>query len=73
AAPDKDTSWHDTAQLKPQTTTKEAVANERRWKKFLKVVPYGRTGVKDADAAAPPTTAEVPATPVKNADGSSPQ
>ncbi|HVW87189.1 MAG TPA: peptidylprolyl isomerase [Bryobacteraceae bacterium] len=73
AAPGKDTTWKDAAQLKPQTTTKEAVANQRHWKKFMKVVPYGRTGVKDTDAAAPPQTAPVPATPVRNADGSSPQ
>jgi peptidyl-prolyl cis-trans isomerase SurA len=73
AAPGKDTSWKDPSTLKPQTTTKEAVANQRHWKKFMKVVPYGRTGVKDTDAAAPPETAPVPTTPVKNADGSSPQ
>jgi parvulin-like peptidyl-prolyl isomerase len=73
AAPGKDTTWKDAAQLKPQTTTKEAVANQRHWKKFMKVVPYGRTGVKDTEAAAPPQTAPVPATPVRNADGSSPQ
>jgi len=70
AAPGKDTSWKDPAQLKPQTTTKEAVANQRRYKKFMKVVPYGRTGVKDGEAAAPPTTTPVSSTPVKNADGS---
>lgn len=73
AAPGKDTSWKDPTQLKPQTTTKEAVANQRHFKKFLKVIPYGRTGVKDTDAAAPPETSPVPTTPVKNADGSSPQ
>jgi parvulin-like peptidyl-prolyl isomerase len=70
AAPDKDTSWKDPAQLKPQTTTKEAVANQRRFKKFLKIVPYGRTGVDDDSPAAPPTVAPVPSTPVKNADSS---
>jgi peptidyl-prolyl cis-trans isomerase SurA len=73
AAPDKDTTWKDPATLKPQTTTKEAVANQRHFKKFLGVVPYGMTGAKDKGAAAPPETAPVPATPVKNADGSSPQ
>jgi peptidyl-prolyl cis-trans isomerase SurA len=72
AAPDKDTSWKDPAQLKPQTTTKEAVANQRHLKKFMKVIPYGVTGVKDKEAAAPPEVAPVPSTPVKNAD-SSPQ
>jgi hypothetical protein len=72
AAPGKDTSWKDPSQLKPQTTTKEAVANQRHLKKFMKVIPYGITGVKDKDAAAPPETAPIPGTPVKNAD-SSPQ
>jgi peptidyl-prolyl cis-trans isomerase SurA len=70
AAPDKDTSWKDPAQLKPQTTTKEAVANQRHLKKFLHVVPYGRTGVKDTGAAPPREVTPVPAGPVKNADGS---
>ena len=73
AAPGKDTTWRDTAQLRPQTTTKEAVANQRHFKKFMKVVPYGRTGVKDRDVVPPPTTAPIPSAPVKNADGSSPQ
>ena len=72
AAPGKDTAWKDPSQLKPQTTTKEAVANQRHLKKFMKVIPYGMTGVKDKDAAAPPDTAPIPGTPVKNAD-SSPQ
>ena len=70
AAPGKDTSWKDPAHLTPQTTTKEAVANERRFKKFLKVIPYGRTGVKDTDAGAPPETSPVPTTPIPNADSS---
>jgi peptidyl-prolyl cis-trans isomerase SurA len=70
AAPDKDTTWKDPAQLRPQTTTKEAVANQRHWKKLLKVGPYGRTGRKDTQTAAPPEVAPVPATPVKNADSS---
>jgi parvulin-like peptidyl-prolyl isomerase len=73
AAPGKDTSWKDPATLKPQTTTKEAVANQRHMKKFMKVIPYGRTGVKDTQAAAPAETAPIPAAPVKNADGSAPQ
>ncbi|HZL57089.1 MAG TPA: peptidylprolyl isomerase [Bryobacteraceae bacterium] len=73
AAPGKDTTWRDPATLKPQTTTKAAVANARHFKKFLKVVPYGRTGVKDTEAAVPLETSPVPAAPVKNADGSTPQ
>ena len=70
AAPGKDTSWKDPAQLKAQTTTKEAVANQRHMKKFLKVIPYGMTGVKDTDDAAPPEEAPIPQTPVQNADSS---
>ncbi|MEP6715281.1 MAG: peptidylprolyl isomerase [Terriglobia bacterium] len=70
AAPGKDTTWKDPAQLKPQTTTKEAVANQRHFKKFMRVVPYGRTGVKDTGAAAPPEVAPIPSKPVENADGS---
>ncbi len=73
AAPGKDTAWKDPAQLKPQTITKEAVANQRHLKKLWGVVPYGIEGVKDKGEAAPPETAPVPAAPVKKADGSSPQ
>jgi parvulin-like peptidyl-prolyl isomerase len=73
AASDKDTAWKDPATLKPQTTTKEAVANARHFKKLWGVVPYGITGEKDKSPAVPPETSPVPQTPVKNADGSSPQ
>jgi hypothetical protein len=69
AAPGKDTTWRDALQLKPETTTKAAVQNQRHFKKFMHVVPYGRTGVKDSSDAAP-TVAPVPQTPVQNADGS---
>jgi peptidyl-prolyl cis-trans isomerase SurA len=72
AAPNKDTTWRDALQLKPETTTKAAVQNQRHMKKFMHVVPYGRTGVKDASATTP-TVAPVPNTPVPNADGSSPK
>jgi peptidyl-prolyl cis-trans isomerase SurA len=64
AAPGKDTSWKDPAQLTPETTTKEAVAATRR-KKLLKVIPYGRAGKpQDQSPAAPPTTTPVSPTPV---------
>ena len=43
AAPGKDTSWQDVAQLKPETTTKEEVSARRR-KKFLGIIPHGRVG-----------------------------
>jgi parvulin-like peptidyl-prolyl isomerase len=63
AAPGKDTTWQDAAQLKPETTTKEAVAAHGH-KKFLKVIPYGHVGnAKDTSPAAPPTVTPVPAAP----------
>jgi len=47
AAPGKDTRWHDVAQLKPQTTTKEQVAAEHRRHKHLLFVPIpGTTSTK---------------------------
>lgn len=63
AAPNKDTTWQDAAQLKPETTTKENVA-ARGHKKLLHVIPYGHKGkVTDESPAPPPTTAPVPQTP----------
>ena len=54
AAPGKDTTWHDVAEIKPQTTTKEEVAARQR-KKFMGLIPYGRVGpVKPAPGAAQP-------------------
>jgi parvulin-like peptidyl-prolyl isomerase len=43
AAPGKDTHWHDIAQLKPQTTTKEAVAAAHRQHKHFLFVPIPGT------------------------------
>ena len=43
AAPGQDTTWHDVAEIKPQTTTKEAVAAQQK-KKFMGMIPYGHTG-----------------------------
>jgi len=79
AAPGKDTHWHDIAQLKPQTTTKEAVAAaHKRHKHFLFVPIPGTTYTrgtkpnidtsklgerKAAAAAADAATPETPATP----------
>jgi parvulin-like peptidyl-prolyl isomerase len=71
AAPGKDTSWKDVAQLKPQTITKEQVATHRHHKKLLWVIPLPWTGnppkkpatTQPAPAAAPaaaPATASVP-------------
>ena len=64
AAPGKDTAWKDVAQLRPETTTKEAVA-ARQKKKFMKVIPYGHAGtVKPDSPAAPPPVTPVPSAPV---------
>ncbi len=60
AAPGKDTSWQDVAQLKPETTTKEAVA-ARRHKKFLGIIPHGHVGpAPDAAAPAAPAAPSAP-------------
>jgi parvulin-like peptidyl-prolyl isomerase len=63
AAPGKDTSWQDPAQLKPETTTREAVAAQAH-KKFLHVIPYGHvSSQKETSPAAPPTVSPVPSAP----------
>jgi peptidyl-prolyl cis-trans isomerase SurA len=62
AAPGKDTGWHDVAQIKPQTTTKEEVAARKR-KKFLWIIPHGRVGPAKSETAAQdvkPTTTPKP-------------
>jgi parvulin-like peptidyl-prolyl isomerase len=41
AAPGQDTTWHDVAEIKPQTTTKEEVASRQK-KKFMGLIPYGK-------------------------------
>lgn len=61
AAPGKDTSWQDAATLKPETTTKEAVAAHGH-KKLLHVIPYGHK-TPDTTPAPPPTVTPVPAAP----------
>jgi peptidyl-prolyl cis-trans isomerase SurA len=43
AAAGKNTAWTDPAQLKPETTTKEEVANRKRKKKVLGMVPIPGT------------------------------
>lgn len=65
AAPGKDTAWQDALQLKPATTTKEAVAASSR-KKFLKIIPYGPKGgsTNDPTPAAPPAAAPASNAPV---------
>lgn len=75
AAPNKDTTWKDPAQLKPETTTKEEVASRRK-RKLLGVIPAGTrkvtTDVKkgSSDPVAAPTA--VPATPATPAAPASP-
>ncbi len=44
AAEGKDTRWVDPAQLKPETVTKEEVANKKRRKRLLWMVPIPGTG-----------------------------
>lgn len=64
AAPGKDTTWQDTLQLRPETTTKEAVAAHHH-KKFLKVIPYGHVQqAKEESPAPPPAVTPIPQTPV---------
>jgi peptidyl-prolyl cis-trans isomerase SurA len=56
-APGKDTRWHDVAQLKPQTTTKEEVAARTKMhKRFMNLVPVPGTEkpIVGAAPAAPP-------------------
>lgn len=51
AAPGKDTTWKDPAQLKPETVTKEEVASRKHRKKLLWAVPIPGTSTKPADAS----------------------
>ena len=43
AAPGKDTTWSDPAQLKPETVTKEEVASQKRRKRLLWAIPIPGT------------------------------
>jgi parvulin-like peptidyl-prolyl isomerase len=54
AAPGKDTSWKDVAQLKPQTVTKQEVAAHHRRKRLLFALPIPGTGDKKAPSTKPP-------------------
>jgi peptidyl-prolyl cis-trans isomerase SurA len=62
AAPGKDTSWKDVAQLRPQTITKEEVAARRRNKRLLFMIPVPGTGVKGT-LIKPPPAATTPTAP----------
>ncbi|MCS6951643.1 MAG: peptidylprolyl isomerase [Bryobacterales bacterium] len=48
AAPGKDTSWKDPAQLKPETVTKEEVAAQSRRRRLLWIVPIPGTKTSEA-------------------------
>jgi parvulin-like peptidyl-prolyl isomerase len=61
AAPGKDTRWHDVAQLKPQTTTKEEVAARVKNRKKVWFVPIPGTSRKMSPAAEVPAPAPSPA------------
>ena len=54
AAPGKDTSWKDVAQLKPQTVTKEEVAARKKHKKLLFIPIPGTNVNKPASKTAQP-------------------
>jgi peptidyl-prolyl cis-trans isomerase SurA len=43
AAPGKDTAWQDPAQLKPETTTKDQVSQQTRYKRLFRLVPVPGT------------------------------
>ncbi|MGA2118994.1 MAG: peptidylprolyl isomerase, partial [Bryobacteraceae bacterium] len=51
AAPGQDTRWHEIAQLKPQTTTKEEVAAQHKKRKHLLFIPI--PGTVDTNAKRP--------------------
>ncbi len=70
AAPGKDTSWKDPAQLKPETTTKEEVA-ARKKRKILGVPMPGKTKASNSDGTPAPATPAV--TPVPPAPAPAPQ
>ncbi|MBZ5724682.1 MAG: peptidylprolyl isomerase [Acidobacteriia bacterium] len=68
AAPGKDTHWHDVAQLKPPTTTKEEVAAHSTQRKKLLFIPIPGThkkGKGGSDTTPPAAPAPPPATPIK--------
>jgi len=60
AAPGKDTRWHDVAQLKPQTTTKEEVAARVHRHKKVLFIPIPGTTKK---ATAKETSPDIPTPP----------
>jgi peptidyl-prolyl cis-trans isomerase SurA len=74
AAPGKDTRWHDVAQLKPQTTTKEEVAARvHRHKKFLFIPIPGTTKKAPAKDVLPDTAPPAPAAAPAKAEPAKPE
>jgi parvulin-like peptidyl-prolyl isomerase len=52
AAPGKDTKWTDPAQLRPETVSKEELANQKRKKRFLGIpVPGTSTSIAEEESA----------------------
>jgi peptidyl-prolyl cis-trans isomerase SurA len=70
AAPGKDTRWHDVAQLKPQTTTKEEVAARVHRHKKLLFIPIPGTSKKASAKETSP--ADIPAPPPGTAPAATP-
>ena len=66
AAPGKDTRWHDVAQLKPQTTTKEEVAARVHRHKKVLFVPIPGTTQK---ASKKETSPDIPEPPKADQNG----
>jgi len=65
AAPGKDTRWHEVAQLKPQTVTKEEVAAAQKHRKHLLFIPIPGTTSKPKPAATSIPQPEPPPPTVK--------
>jgi parvulin-like peptidyl-prolyl isomerase len=65
AAPGKDTRWHDVAQLKPQTTTKEEVAARVHRHKKILFIPIPGTSQKAPAKEVTPSPADAVPSPDK--------
>jgi peptidyl-prolyl cis-trans isomerase SurA len=74
AAPGKDTTWRDVAQLKPQTITKEEVAAHTKIKKHLWFIPIPFTGkpVQPAGGSSKPASQPAPSQPAATQPAASP-